>query len=98
MTKSNIKNRYFRFKPEVKSFLTYYQALVVKLLGKAIKPKKAQKAASWGTIMSWRNRFSKTQEALQAEIDARDKQLRDIAASLILLESQLQKVSLFIIL
>jgi len=52
---------------------------------------KAQKAASWGTIMSWRNRFSKTQEALQAEIDARDKQLRDIAASLILLESQLQK-------
>ena len=53
---------------------------------------KAQKAASWSTIMSWRNRFSKTQETLQAEIDARDKQLRDIAASLILLESQLQKV------
>ena len=97
MAKSDVKNRYFRFEPEGKNFLTYFQALVVKLLRKRIKPKKAQKAASWGTIMSWRNRFSKTQEALQAEIDARDKQLRDIAASLILLESQLQKVSFLII-
>lgn len=52
---------------------------------------KLQKQTSWQTIMSWRTRYSKTQESLQAEIESRDKQLRDIAASLILLESQLQK-------
>lgn len=52
---------------------------------------KLQKQSSFQTIMSWRTRYAKTQETLQTEIEARDKQLRDIAASLILLESQLQK-------
>jgi len=52
---------------------------------------KLQKQNSFTTIMSWRTRYAKTQETLQTEIEARDKQLRDIAASLILLESQLQK-------
>ena len=43
------------------------------------------------SVMSWRSKYTKTAESLQREINSRDKQLRDIAASLILLESQLQK-------
>ena len=52
---------------------------------------KSSKALLFHVSLHYQSRLSKMQEMMKNEMASREKQLRDLTASLLLLESQLQK-------
>ena len=51
---------------------------------------KNEKESAWKEVIKYKTKLSQTNDALQTEVKLRDKQLKDIQSSLVLLEGQLQ--------
>lgn len=49
-----------------------------------------EKETGWKSVVKWKSKFDESQSQLKKELMLRDQQLKDIAASLLLLEGQLQ--------
>ena len=50
-----------------------------------------EKETGWKSVFKWKSKFEESQSQLKKELMLRDQQLKDIAASLLLLEDQLQE-------
>ena len=50
-----------------------------------------EKETGWKSVVKWKSKFEESQTQLKKELMLRDQQLKDIAASLLLLEDQLQE-------
>ena len=51
---------------------------------------KNEKESAWKEVIKYKTKLNQTNDALQTEVKLRDKQLKDIQSSLVLLEGQLQ--------
>ena len=52
---------------------------------------KSEKSGAWREVIKYKTKLSQTNEQLETEVKLRDKQLKDIQSSLMLLEGQLQE-------
>jgi len=50
-----------------------------------------EKETGWKSVVKWKSKFEESQSQLKKELMLRDQQLKDIAASLLVLEGQLQE-------